>query len=448
MTGESVSRPTSILLVGGAPSEASRLLRALSRHFLLVDQAPDLDEARRLMGRCRFHRLVVVDPEASWSTLRQTLDACKGLPQEILVIAGEEQAKMAIEALRGGAADVLLRPFSTDQLVEALAAPARIPVTPTRPRNHAAVSRRLIGDSPAIQAVRSLIGRVAPTRATALIEGETGTGKELVARLLHEESGRRGPFVPINCAAIAPELLESELFGHARGAFTSADRKREGLFVAARGGTLYLDEINEMPIEMGVKLLRALEEQTVRPVGSDREIPVDCRIVASTQDNLADLVAAGRFREDLYYRLNVIRIGVPPLRERRQDIPLLAAHFADRLAADMGLPATPLEPAHLAAFEAHDWPGNVRELRNVVERTLHLGGLPPDSLQPGEHSAEPPDYPLDWTLEQVKCHHMNRVLEASGGNKSAAARRLDISRKTLERKLGTSRHPSRNHQET
>jgi len=448
MTGEPVSRPTSILLLGGAPAEAVRLLRALSRHFLLVEQAPDLEEARRLMQRCRFHRLVVVDPEESWSALRPALDASRGLPREILVIAGEERTKMAIAALRGGAADVLLRPFSTDQLVEALAAPARMQAPLIRPPDSAAPSRRLVGDSAAIRAVRSLIGRAAPTPATTLIEGETGTGKELVARLLHEESGRRGPFVAVNCGAIAPELLESELFGRARGAPTGTGRRREGLFVAARGGTLFLDEINEMPFDMQARLLPALEEHAVRPAGSDRKIPVDCRIVASARANLADLVAAGSFREDLYHRLDVIRIRVPPLRERRRDIPLLAAHFADRLAADIGLPARQLEPAHLAAFEAHDWPGNVRELRNVVERTLHLGGLPPDSLQPGEHSAGPPDYPLDWTLEQVKRHHMARVLEASGGNKSAAARRLDVSRKTLERKLGTSRHPSRHQQET
>ncbi|WP_405229783.1 sigma-54-dependent transcriptional regulator [Lentisalinibacter sediminis] len=436
-----MSRPTSILLLGGARAEASRLRRALDRHFLLVEEAPDLDEARKLMRRCRFHRLVVVDPKESWSTLRRALDQCDGVPAEIFVIAGEDRAAMAIDALRGGASDVLLRPFPTDELVKVLAKPARRQASRNQRRGTGTAPRRLVGDSPSMQAVRSLIARVAPTRATVLIEGEAGAGKELVARLLHEGSGRRGPFVPVNCGAIASDLLESELFGHEPGAFTSADRKREGLFVAAGRGTLFLDEIDELPLDTEVKLLRALEEQTIRPVGSDREIPVDCRIVASTRSNLADLVATGRFREDLYYHLNVIRIEVPPLRERRQDIALLAAYFADRLAADMGLLVGAIEPAHLAAFEAHDWPGNVRELRNVVERTLHLGGLPPDSLEPGARPAEPPDYPLDWTLEQVKHHHMTRVLEASGGNKSAAARRLDISRKTLERKLGTSRHP-------
>jgi DNA-binding NtrC family response regulator len=187
---------------------------------------------------------------------------------------------------------------------------------------------------------------------------------------------------------------------------------------------------------MEVKLLRTLEESAIRPVGSDREIPVDCRIVASTQADLAGLVAEHRFREDLYYRLNVIRIAVPPLRERREDIPLLAAHFVEKLSAEIGVQPVGLGAMQFDQLQAHHWPGNVRELRNVVERSLLLGRLPADSLPEQAVADEPPDYPLDWTLEQVKHHHMSRVLEDTGGNKSAAARRLDISRKTLERKLG------------
>lgn len=436
-----MSRPISILLFGGSRTEASRLRRALEPYFFLVEDAPDLAAAQDLMHRCVFHRLVVIDPEEAWDTLRRSLDQCRGLPTEILVIAAEDRATMATEVLRGGAADVLVRPFSTDELVEALARPARVQGSPARRPGGPAAPRRLVGDSPPIRAVRSLIGRIAATSATVLIEGEAGTGKELVARLLHDQAARGGPFVPIDCGAIPPDQLERELFGHTRGAFAGAERNRDGLFVTASAGTLFLDEIEGMPLDMQVRLLRALEEQAIRPAGSGHEIPVDCRVVASTRANLAELVAAGAFREDLYYRLNAIRITVPPLRERPRDIALLAAHFAERLAADMGLPAQSVDPPHLAAFEAHDWPGNVRELRSVVERTLQLGGLPPDSLQPGERPAGPPDYPLDWTLEEVKRHHMARVLEAAGGNKSAAARRLDISRRTLERKLGGNRHP-------
>ena len=427
---------TSILLLGDAGSEAARLRRALARHFLLVEHAYDLDAAHELTKRCQFHCLVLVDPQEPWDTLRSAIGKNKELPSQVLMVADRNRAETAVDALRSGVSDVLLRPFSTEQLVAAMTRLGDNPVS-RPPSNIASTRRTLVGDTPSIQAVRTLIKRIAPTPATVLIEGETGTGKELVARLLHEQSGRKGPFIPINCSAIAPDLLESELFGHTRGAFTSANRMREGLFVAAGGGTLFLDEINEMRLDMEVKLLRTLEENTIRPVGSDREVPVDCRIVASTQADLGELVEQQRFREDLYYRLNVIRIAVPPLRDRREDVSLLAAHFVDNLSAEMGIAPVDLELLQLDALRSHDWPGNVRELRNVVEQTLLLGRLPSESfLKPARHRAGPPDYPLDWTLEQVKCHHMARVLESSGGNKSAAARSLDVSRKTLERKLG------------
>jgi DNA-binding NtrC family response regulator len=241
----------------------------------------------------------------------------------------------------------------------------------------------------------------------------------------------------VNCGAIAPELLESELFGHTKGAFTSAHQGREGLFVAARGGTLYLDEISEMPMHLEVKLLRVLEEGTIRPVGADQEVPVDVRIVASTQSDLQALVRERRFREDLYFRLNVAQVELPALRERRDDIPVLARHFMEQLSADLGVAPLPLDAAAVAQLREHDWPGNVRELKNFVERSLMLGGLAFDKLvrEPENSGEESAAYPLDWTLEEVKEHHMARVLRAMGGNKSAAARRLGISRKTLERRI-------------
>jgi DNA-binding NtrC family response regulator len=426
---------TSIMVLGSADSEAFRLRRSLARHFMTAEYARDLDEARQLALRCQFHVLIVVDPTAPWKELKRKLADSDWAPAEVLLVGDPVLAETAVDALRGGASDVLLRPFSTDELVAAVTGLGAIRDVPRKPLS---TQRKLVGETAAMQDVRALIERIAPTPATVLIEGETGTGKELVARLLHEQSGRKGPFIPVNCSAIAPDLLESELFGHTRGAFTSANRMREGLFVAAGGGTLFLDEINEMRLDMEVKLLRTLEENTIRPVGSDREIPVDCRILASTQADLAGLVAEHRFREDLYYRLNVIRVAVPPLRERRDDISLLAAHFVKKLSAEIGVQPIDLGAEQFRELQAHDWPGNVRELRNVVERSLLLGRLPADSLpkRAVPDIMEPPDYPLDWTLEQVKCHHMARVLEDSGGNKSAAARRLDISRKTLERKLG------------
>jgi DNA-binding NtrC family response regulator len=299
---------------------------------------------------------------------------------------------------------------------------------------------QLVGDSAPIRRVRSMVERVAPTPATVLIEGQTGTGKELIARLVHERSGRRGPFIPVNCGAIPPELMETELFGHAKGAFTGAHQQREGLFVAARGGTLFLDEISEMRSDLQVKLLRALEESRIRPVGADREVPIDVRIVASAQPGLREQVQQRRFREDLYYRLNVVHILLPNLRERPDDVPVLLQHFMDRVADEFGMPPVVLDGAQLAALRAKDWPGNVRELRNYVERMVLMGGPPDDepTAAAGAFELESAGYPADWTLEQVKQAHIVRVLAQNQGNRSATARQLGVSRKTLERRLGTS----------
>jgi DNA-binding NtrC family response regulator len=299
---------------------------------------------------------------------------------------------------------------------------------------------QLVGDSAPIRRVRAVVERVAPTPATVLIEGQTGTGKELIARLLHERSGRRGPFIPVNCGAIPSELMETELFGHAKGAFTGAHQQRDGLFVAARGGTLFLDEISEMRSDLQVKLLRALEESRIRPVGADREVAIDVRIVASAQPGLREQVQERRFREDLYYRLNVVHILLPNLRERPDDIPVLLEHFMQRVADEFGMTPVALDAAQLADLCAKDWPGNVRELRNFVERTVLMGGPPAQepAAMDGTAAPEAGAYPADWTLEQVKQAHIQRVLDRNQGNRSATARQLGVSRKTLERRLGPS----------
>jgi DNA-binding NtrC family response regulator len=299
----------------------------------------------------------------------------------------------------------------------------------------------LVGDSEPIRRVRSMVERVAPTSATVLIEGQTGTGKELVARLLHEQSGRRGPFVPVNCGAIPAELMETELFGHAKGAFTGAHQPREGLFVAARGGTLFLDEISEMRSDLQVKLLRALEEGRIRPVGADREVPIDVRIVASAQPGLREQVQQRRFREDLYYRLNVVYIRLPSLSERPEDVVPLVQHFMQLVADEFGMTPAALDAAQFTRLRARDWPGNVRELRNFVERTVLLGEPPDFEPATAAADAEPlaaGAYPAEWTLEQVKHAHILRVLAENHGNRSAAARQWGVSRKTLERRLGAS----------
>ncbi|MFL6712342.1 MAG: sigma-54 interaction domain-containing protein, partial [Sulfurifustis sp.] len=270
-------------------------------------------------------------------------------------------------------------------------------------------------------------------------EGETGTGKELAAAALHRASGRRGPLVAINCVAISPELFESELFGHIKGAFTGAHQSREGLFVTAKGGTLFLDEISEMPLPMQAKLLRVLETLRVRPVGADHEISVDVRLITATNRNLADAVRKGSFREDLYFRLNVVNLKIPCLRDRPADIPELLAYFSRKLAQELGVPAHAFLPEDIARLQAYYWPGNVRELRNIVERTLLLGDVPWENLgvepspSPAARIATP--LPAGCTLDEVEKRHTLQVLGSTHGNKSEAARRLGISRKTLERKL-------------
>ncbi len=267
-----------------------------------------------------------------------------------------------------------------------------------------------------------------------------GTGKELVARAIHTFSGSAGPFVPVNCVAISADLFESELFGHTKGAFTGAHQAREGLFSFASGGVLFLDEISEMPLSMQAKLLRSLESRRVRPVGSDRELSVDARIVTATNRNLVDEIKAGRFREDLYYRLNVVTIKMPPLRQHQEDLPALLEYLSNSLAADLGVAPINFSQEDIARLQQYPWPGNVRELKNLVERTLLLGRLPWDVSLPApatakDHLPGRPGFPVDWTLAQIEKEHMLRVLDASGGNKSEAARRLGVSRKTLERKL-------------
>jgi DNA-binding NtrC family response regulator len=240
------------------------------------------------------------------------------------------------------------------------------------------------------------------------------------------------PFVPVNCGAISPELIESELFGHVKGAFTGASDAHHGLFYYARGGTLFLDEIAELPLPMQTKLLRVLEDRMIRPVGSTREIPVDIRIVAATNRNLSDEVRHGRFRQDLFYRLDVVNIVIPPLRQRREDILPLAGHFAAQLASHLGLPMVPFDADTVARLQSYDWPGNVRELRNLVERSLILGYFPLDAL-PEEGTMETAASVA--ALDEVEKSHILEVLAVCGGNKSEAARRLGVSRKTVERKL-------------
>jgi len=434
-----------LLVVGPVTCRDDGLRRALRHGVAVAEFAAGLADAERLLPRCHFDCIVVevnsaADPALPWiDELRRAGSVAR------ICVSAPPGSAVTNACLRAGAAAVLPQPLDANALLrflatEELARPSR--ATAPAAQTHGGFGGlrvQLIGDSAPIRRVRTMVERVAPTPATVLIEGETGTGKELIARLLHERSTRRGPFIPVNCGAIPPDLMETELFGHAKGAFTGAHQQRDGLFVAAKGGTLFLDEISEMRTDLQVKLLRALEESRIRPVGADREIPIDVRIVASTQPGLRAQLESGKFREDLFYRLNVVHILLPGLRERPEDVEPLARHFMLRVADEFGMPPVELDATQLGTLRTRAWPGNVRELRNFVERTV-LMGAPPDEETAGQRSepevAAAAGYPTDWTLEQVKQAHILSVLAQNNGNRSATARQLGVSRKTLERRLG------------
>jgi DNA-binding NtrC family response regulator len=348
----------------------------------------------------------------------------------------------AMQVIRVGAADLVFKPIRLEQMLKSIEACLEKDSTIRRNDlmleevDKAKFQDTMIGSSPALLDCFRLIERIAPGSSVVLIEGETGTGKELAARAIHKLGQRKGPFVALNCGSIPHELIESELFGHVRGAFTGANTDRVGLFQYAQQGTIFLDEISEMPLAMQAKLLRVLEDGSVRAVGSDHEIRTDARVIAATNQRLVEEVRTGRFREDLFYRLDAVRLRAPPLRERKEDLLELAEHFVEHFARQLGTPPMSLGSQEIAKLMEYDWPGNVRELKNLMERFVLFGVFPDDLL----HRDVVPEttkskFPKDWTLEAVERAHILSVLKSADGNKSEAARRLGISRKTLERKL-------------
>ncbi len=371
----------------------------------------------------------------------------------VIVVTGQASLESAVSALRVGAYDFLTKPFEPKLLaltVERALQHRGLQEELGRLREAAAkgvsLGEGIVGQSQAMRRAYDVIGRISSSDATVLIHGETGTGKELVARAIHQSSGRRkGPFVAINCAAVPEALLESELFGHARGAFTSAHADRTGLLVQASGGTLFLDEIGELPLEMQPKLLRALQERTVRPVGSNLEVPFDARLISATNRDLDAEVAAKRFREDLYYRINVVTVEIPPLRERAGDVLLLAQYFLQRGASNGGKAPLPLSPSAAEKLMAYAWPGNVRELENCMERAMALARFDqitvedlPEKVRAYRSdrfmvSADDPTAVV--SLEQLERQYIQQVLRLVGGNKSRAAELLGLDRRTLYRKL-------------
>jgi len=304
-------------------------------------------------------------------------------------------------------------------------------------RDHNALADTLVGQSQSMADLRRRVPRLAACDVNLLLHGESGTGKELIARTVHDLSGRSdGPFIGVNCAAIHETLLESELFGHEAGAFTGAQRATPGLLRAGDGGTILLDEVGDMSGPLQSKLLRVLEQRAVTPVGGTRAVPIDVRVIAATHRNLSHGVGNGTFRRDLYYRLNVVRVSIPPLRARREDIPLLARHMAERMADVLKLPVKRISPEVTRAFMAYDWPGNVRQLGNAIQHAYVLGDGPairmadlPDELL----SSSPSPAGAFPTLREINCQHVRRALETAGGVRGRAARLLGIDRKSLWR---------------
>jgi len=370
----------------------------------------------------------------------------------VIVITGFGSLDTAVAAIRAGAYDFVTKPFDSEQLVLILNRAIQfrsLQDEVKRLRQTVAESRRLegiIGESPAMKRVFDLMARVADSDVSVLITGETGTGKELVARGLHQASKRScRAFVPINCAAIPETLLESELFGHVKGAFTDAKSARKGLFVEADGGTVFLDEISAMPLAIQAKLLRALQERRVRPVGGDKELEVDVRIIAASNRDLEEAVERQTFREDLLYRINVVTVDLPPLRIRGNDVLLMGQRFVRHFADRMGKRVLGLSSAVAGKLLAYSWPGNVRELQNCIERAVALTGYEqltvedlPDRIRSYNraHVLALGDDPSELLpMEEVERRYVLRVLEAVGGNKKLAARILGFDRKTLYRKL-------------
>ena len=471
LTTETLSPPAerwplaTVLVVDDEPGMRNFLVKTLATRVGQVFSAETAEAADDLVRRHRFD-LVVLDialPGISGiAWLKQLRE--RGFAGEVVLITAFADLDTAIEALRAGASDFLLKPFRVTQILYALRQGLERALL--RRENwvlRRALSQRmpdgdgLVGPSIVIKGLQAALQRVAAVDSTVLLSGESGTGKELAALALHRNSQRAdGPFVPVNCATMSPDLIDSELFGQAQAAQSSARRDagaspgssprtgRDGLFVYAQGGTLFLDEVGELPLPQQATLLRVLEERRIRPVGSEQEIPVDVRIVAATNRRLADEVAAGRFRKDLYYRLQVVEINLPPLRSHKEDMAALVAHFISTLAPRLGVPAIEVTADELGYLQQYDWPGNVRELRNLIERSLILGALNVSALYQGlarqggrstQRAAHGQASPATTDLHTLEKQHILAVLDREGGDKSRAAQLLGISRRTLERRV-------------
>lgn len=430
-----ILRPVSILIVDDEPGMRNFLVRLLGPRCHWIEAASSAAEASERLDARHFD-LVILDnvmPDQSgldWLAEQRRV----GLFAEVILITAYAGLDTAIQALRVGASDFLLKPFRANQILNAVARcmdqrflRRENFLLKYELRSGSPVRGRLIGSSAGIEAVRRTLERVAPLPTPVLFTGESGTGKEVAARRLHALSDRaEKPFAAINCAAISPERMAAELFGE-----TGAPG--DGLLVQASGGTLLLDEIAELPLPVQATLLRVIEENRIRPGGAEREVPLNLRFVFASNADLEAAVREGRLRGDLYHRINVLSLHIPPLRDRVGDIAELAEMFMTRLSRQLGLPPVPLGEEVLLNLARYDWPGNVRELRNLIERSVILGEFPPEFAARGEAGGAEGAEPAE-SLHVVERRHILSILEACGGNRAEAARRLGISRKTIDRK--------------
>ncbi len=434
-----------VLIVDDEADLLELLELTLLRMGLEPHRAMKVADAKQLLEE-RYFDLCLTDmrlPDGTGLELVEHIG--QNYPQlPVAVITAYGSTENAVAALKAGAFDYISKPVSLDQLRALVKSALDLP---EKPGSEKTTPRTLLGQSAAIQQVREMLGKLARSQAPVYITGESGSGKELAARLIHEQSARRDqPFVAVNCGAIPENLMESEFFGYKKGAFTGAEADRDGFFQAANGGTLFLDEVADLPLTMQVKLLRAIQEKRVRKVGATQEDPVDVRIISATHQNLAGLVESGRFRQDLYYRLNVIELRMPALREMREDIPLIANAILARLASQSGTATPRLSAAAVAALQDYAFPGNVRELENILERALALCGedeigkddlylsVPEAALD--ETGREPgAKWPLQDYLDRVEKEAIVEALEKTRYNKTAAAKLLGITFRALRYRL-------------
>ena len=438
----------SALIIDDEPDIRQLLSISLERMNLKCFQAADVSEALALLEERRYH-FCITDMKLPDGNGMDIIQLCHSRYSDmpVAMITAHGNMEMAVEALKAGAFDFVAKPLDLGRLRELASAALKLTRVPLHV-DALPSSDSLLGSSAAMQALKDKIQKVARTQAPVFIFGESGTGKELVARLIHHQSSRSGQaFIPVNCGAIPKDLMESEFFGHKKGSFTGANSDKEGFFQAAQGGTLFLDEVAELPLDMQAKLLRVIQEKAVRSVGSEHETPTDVRVLSASHRDLHKMVEEGTFRQDLFFRLNVIQISVPHLRERQEDIPMLANHFIRKYSKEWGMPEAELNEAAQERLCQYAFPGNVRELENILQRAVTMSEgeiITAEDLQLPEQTANQSDEiefaapdsrietnNLEAYLENIERTAITQALEATRWNKTAAAEKLGISFRAL-----------------